>query len=119
MSLFGLISKWFGVFSSEFYYSRNSFWGFLMQNVSGLMKNCFCLEKLIPFQKQLLDFFILSGVEWSGVEKNHIRKKHGFHNQPMCAILLNYESDRKFPDTFAKISSYAHEMLVTPFFLLK
>ena len=54
----------------------------------------FCLRKVISFQNQPLDFFVLSEVE-----KNHILTKKGFNNQLTYAILLKYfESERHFPE---------------------
>ncbi len=67
----------------------------------------FCLRKVISFQNQPLDFFVLSEVE-----KNHILTKKGFNNQLTYAILLKYfESERLFPEKEIELLPHAHNVL--------
>src|SRR5262245_30105809 len=83
------------------------------------MKNYFWRQGIISFQKQRLNFFMLSEVE-----KNHILTKQGFHNQLTYAMLLIYfESEHHFPDGCTELLPYAYETLVNqldvPFEVLK
>lgn len=73
------------------------------------MKNGLWIPERLSFNERSSDFFSLSQVE-----RDHIRTKHGLHNQLMYATLLKYfECEGKFPsaDITTEIPSHALTML--------
>ena len=72
------------------------------------MENYFWRQDLISFQEQPLEFFVLSEVE-----RNHILKKKGFHNQLAYAIFLKYfESKKHFPGKLIELLPYAYNIIM-------